>query len=91
MEKPDLKILIGSTLAMLACSTGANAASAGAFPEKPVRIIVPFAPQGPNDILARLVGQRLAESWKQQVIVDNRPGGGKVIGTAAAARAAPDG
>jgi len=63
----------------------------GSYPNKPLRIIVPFAPNGPNDILARMVGQKLTAAWKQQVIVDNRPGGGTVIGTELAARAAPDG
>ena len=52
---------------------------------------MPFAPNGPNDILARMVGQKLTAAWKQQVIVDNRPGGGTVIGTELAARSAPDG
>jgi tripartite-type tricarboxylate transporter receptor subunit TctC len=68
-----------------------GAGIAASFPVKPIRIIVPFAPGGPNDILARLVGQRLAESWGQQVIIDNRPGGSTMIGTEMAAKAAPDG
>ncbi len=62
-----------------------------AYPMKPIRIIVPFAPGGPNDILARLVGQKLTESWGKQVIIDNRPGGGTIIGTDLAAHATPDG
>jgi tripartite-type tricarboxylate transporter receptor subunit TctC len=68
-----------------------GAGIAASFPVKPIRIIVPFAPGGPNDILARLVGHRLAESWGQQVIIDNRPGGSTMIGTEMAAKAAPDG
>lgn len=89
----DWKCLLGSALALSTAASTAHAASdaAGAYPQKPLRIIVPFAPQGPNDILARLVGQRLTEIWKQQVIVENRPGGGTVIGTDAAARAPADG
>src|SRR5688500_8880650 len=79
-------------LAMPCISAAADAPrAAAAYPAKPIRIIVPFAPQGPNDILARLVGQRLTETWAQQVIVDNRPGGGTVIGTEVAARASADG
>ena len=68
-----------------------GAGTAASFPVKPIRIIVPFAPGGPNDILARLVGQRLAEAWGQQVIIDNRPGGSTMIGTEIAAKATPDG
>jgi tripartite-type tricarboxylate transporter receptor subunit TctC len=84
----------GCTLALLAAANAAyaqRAAGAAGYPSKPIRIIVPFAPQGPNDILARLVGQKLTETWGQQIIVENRPGGGTVIGTEVAARAAPDG
>lgn len=61
------------------------------YPVKPIRIIVPFAPGGPNDILARTLGQKLTERWGKQVIVDNRPGGGTVIATELTARASPDG
>ena len=67
------------------------AGSAGAYPSKPIRIIVPFAPGGPNDLLARMVGQKLTERWGQQVLADNRPGGGTVVGTEIAARAPADG
>lgn len=65
--------------------------AAAEYPEKPVRIIVPFAPGGPNDILARVVGQKFTESWGRQVIIDNRAGGGTIIGSELAARATPDG
>ena len=61
------------------------------YPVKPVRIIVPFATGGPADVYARAVAQRLSESLGQAFIVDNRPGGGAVVGTDAAAKAAPDG
>jgi tripartite-type tricarboxylate transporter receptor subunit TctC len=61
------------------------------FPQKPIRIIVAFPPGGGTDIVARIVGQKLSEAWGQQVIVDNRAGASGVIGTEAAARAAPDG
>ena len=77
-------------LALAVFAANAQAAET-AYPVKPIRIIVPFAPGGPNDILARLVGQKLTESWGKQVIVDNRPGGGTIIGTDLAAHATPDG
>ena len=76
--------------ALVACFTAAGAA-AQTYPVKPVRIVVPFAPGGSNDILARVIGQKLTEIWGQQVIAENRPGGGTVIGTEVVAKSAPDG
>ena len=61
------------------------------YPAKPVRVIVPFAPGGSADVFGRFVAQRLQESLGQSFVVDNRPGGGSVIGTDAVAKAAPDG
>jgi tripartite-type tricarboxylate transporter receptor subunit TctC len=61
------------------------------FPNKPIRLIVPFPPGGPNDIIARVVGQRMSELIKQPVVIDNRAGQGGVLGTDAVAKAAPDG
>ncbi|WP_326539676.1 tripartite tricarboxylate transporter substrate binding protein [Pseudorhodoferax sp.] len=66
-------------------------AVADTFPDKPVRLIVPFPPGGGTDILARPVAQKLAERWKQPVVVDNRAGAGGAIGSEAGAQAAPDG
>ncbi len=67
------------------------AASAQDFPSKPIRLIVPFPPGGPNDLIARVVGQKMSELLKQQVVIDNRGGAGGVTGTDAVAKAAPDG
>jgi tripartite-type tricarboxylate transporter receptor subunit TctC len=67
------------------------AVSAQDFPSKPIRLIVPFPPGGPNDLIARVVGQKMSELLKQQVVIDNRGGAGGVTGTDAVAKAAPDG
>ena len=66
-------------------------AAAEDFPNKTIRLIVPFPPGGPNDIIARVVGQRMSEILKQTIIVDNRSGQGGVVGTDIVAKAAPDG
>src|SRR5499427_1534308 len=66
-------------------------ARADAFPEKPLRFVVGFTPGGPSDIIARALGQKLSETWGQQVVIENRPGAGGNIAAEAAARSAPDG
>ena len=67
------------------------AGAAQDFPTKPIKLIVPFPPGGPNDIIARVVGQRMSELVKQPVIIENRSGQAGVLGTDAVAKAAPDG
>jgi tripartite-type tricarboxylate transporter receptor subunit TctC len=66
-------------------------ATAQDFPSKTIRLIVPFPPGGPNDIIARVVGQRMSEILKQTIIIDNRSGQGGVVGTDVVAKAPPDG
>jgi tripartite-type tricarboxylate transporter receptor subunit TctC len=66
-------------------------ASAQDFPNRPIRLIVPFPPGGPNDIIARVVGSRMSELLKQPVLIDNRGGQGGVLGTDLVAKAKPDG
>lgn len=61
------------------------------YPNRPVRMIVPFAPGGGSDIVARILGQALSEEWTHPVVIDNRPGGGSTIGTAIAAKSPADG
>ena len=80
--------LIVGWLGACLCAGGAVAQT---FPSKPIRIVVPFTPGGPNDILARMIGQRYTAVWGQQTLVDNRPGGGTVIGTDIVAKAPADG
>ena len=77
--------------AFLFCVTSAGTAVAQDYPSRPVRIVVPFPAGGTTDIIGRIVGQRLTRDWKQQVLIDNRPGGGANIGAELAMRAAPDG
>ncbi|MCX7137100.1 MAG: tripartite tricarboxylate transporter substrate-binding protein, partial [Proteobacteria bacterium] len=69
----------------------ANDAAAQKWPEKPVRIVTPFAPGGGTDVFARMLAQRLTEVYGQQFIVDNRPGAGSTTGTEFVARAPADG
>src|SRR5262245_56801974 len=78
-------------MAPLVPGDAAFAQSAEKYPDKPIKIIVPFAPGGSVDVLARLIGQKLTESWGQPILVESRPGAGTMIGTAAAARSDPDG
>jgi len=73
------------------CITISVARAEDAYPSKSIRIIITVAPGGGSDITARTVGQKLTESWKQQVIVDNRPGGNGIIGMEIGAHANPDG
>ena len=88
-----LQGLRGLGLALLGCTVPTAFAQnpAAGYPAKPIRIIVGYTPGGANDILARLVGQKMSETFGQQVIVENRPSAGAVIGTDAVAKAAPDG
>ncbi|MGE5525871.1 MAG: tripartite tricarboxylate transporter substrate binding protein [Rhodospirillaceae bacterium] len=74
-----------------AVAAAADQSDAARFPARPVRAIVPYAPGGGTDILARVIGEKLYECWQQPLIVDNRPGGGTVIGTELVARAPADG
>ncbi len=78
-------------LSAILISEAARAQTAAAYPTRTIRWIVGYTPGGTADMLARAVGQKLAETWGQQVIVENRPGGGTNIGTEVAAKAPPDG
>ena len=85
-------VVVLAGLGLVAAIGGARAAEPGKnYPTRSVRMIVPFAPGGSNDIMARLLGQKLTEAFGQQFIVDNRPGASGIIGTEIAAKATPDG
>jgi tripartite-type tricarboxylate transporter receptor subunit TctC len=76
---------------LIACVAFYTAASAAAYPERPLRLVVPYSAGGSTDTVARIVGQRLSERLGQQIVVDNRTGAGTLIGTEIVARSAPDG
>ena len=82
-------ILAACVLGAALCA--AHAQDAADYPQKPIRIIVGFTPGGGPDITARHIAQKLSENWKQQVIVENRPGAGGTVAAGMVARAAPDG
>src|SRR5690606_35127484 len=79
-------VLLGTVLGACALAAGAQK-----YPNRPVRLIVPFAPGGGTDILARTLGQKLGEAFGVSVVIDNRPGGGGVVGSETAVRAVADG
>ena len=85
----NLNLLVIALLGLAACALGACALAA--YPEKPIRIIVPYPPGGMTDILARAIGQKLGDKLGQPVVIDNRAGAGGTIGSNLAAKSAPDG
>jgi tripartite-type tricarboxylate transporter receptor subunit TctC len=89
--KRNYRRLQVSIAAVTLCLAAAGQSTAQEYPTKPIRIIAQFAPGSSTDTTARIIAQRLSEDWGQQVIVDNRPGAGGVVGTEIGARAAPDG
>ena len=90
MHRP-LRLRRCTVLALSALCAASTPALAQTYPTKPVRVIVPFPPSGAADILTRTLGQKLGEAWRQQLVVDNRPGAGGNLGLELAAKAPPDG
>jgi tripartite-type tricarboxylate transporter receptor subunit TctC len=85
---PRRVVLALASVALLLPAPGHSQAT---YPNKPIRIVVPFAPGGSTDLLARRVGDKLAAAWGQPVVVDNRPGAGGTVGADFVAKSAPDG
>jgi tripartite-type tricarboxylate transporter receptor subunit TctC len=86
-----MKRFLVSACALAAFSTAAFSQDAASYPNRPIRVIVPFAPGGGLDISTRLIGAKLTEKWGQNIVVDTRPGAATIVGTEIASKAAPDG
>ena len=92
MPRISLRIAGAALAALLpAADAYAQAEAAKNYPSRPVRWVVPFTPGASNDIIARLIGQKLSEAWGQQFVVDNRPGAGGAVGAETVAKAPSDG
>ncbi len=86
------RTLVRAMLATVALGTvGAAALAQGAYPNKPVKIVVAFTAGGPTDVVARLIGQKLTDKWGQQVVVENKPGAAGLLGSEQVAKAPADG
>jgi len=84
-------VVVCASCVLLSLGLVSPAIAQTAYPSKPIRMIVPYPPGGGLTPTARLISQKLSETWGQQVLVDNRGGGNTVIGSEAVAKAAPDG
>ena len=83
--------IVYKALAALALSALATTASAQQYPEKPIRLVIPFPPGGGTDVVARVIAQKLGESTGWTLVADNKPGSGGSVGLSLAGKAAPDG
>ena len=86
-----MQIVAGSLLVAALCASSFTAAHAQAYPNKPVRLVMPFAPGGFTDVVARIISQRLSMAMGQQFVIENKAGAGSIIGTDFVAKSAPDG
>jgi tripartite-type tricarboxylate transporter receptor subunit TctC len=88
---PAVRFSLFAVLAIWASSAAVAEDLSASFPNRPIRLIVPFPAGGPSDIVARVIGQKMSEDWGQPVVIENRPGANTIIGAQAAAKAPPDG
>ncbi|PXW95244.1 tripartite-type tricarboxylate transporter receptor subunit TctC [Sphaerotilus hippei] len=86
-----LKLLLACCGAVLAMITSAPARAAGAYPDKPIQLVIPFPPGGATDVIGRMLGKVLADRLGQSVVIENRAGAGTIVGAGYVAKAAPDG
>ena len=86
-----IRNIANALLAAAAVCVAAPAAAAGDYPSKPIRIVVPYAPGGGSDVLARIIGEGLPREWGQPVVIENKPGASGTTASEAVSRAAPDG
>ena len=92
MKRAAARMIVSATAVLSAAAGAAQMPQqAAVYPARPIRLVVPVPPGGSSDGMARILGQRLTESWGQQVLVDNRPGAAEIIGTDIVAKATPDG
>src|SRR5688572_15303942 len=94
MMEEAMRKIAATAFALCAIASGSawsQADPAANYPNKTIRFVVPFTTGGPNDIFARLIGQRLAERWGQQIAVDNRAGANGMVGADNVAKSPPDG
>jgi tripartite-type tricarboxylate transporter receptor subunit TctC len=90
-EMVRLRPLAATCVCLIAGSVSAQVSDSARYPVRAIRIVVPLAPGGPSDLLARTVGQKMTEAWGQQVVVDNRAGANGIVGCEIVAKSAPDG
>ena len=91
MQKNIFVIVIAGLLWAMGVTYGAMAQTTAPYPVRPIRMLVPFAPGGATDIIARALAQKLSDAFGQQVVVDNRAGGGGTIAAMMASKSPPDG
>ena len=84
-------LLVAAAVLLAAPALAQERSEVESFPNRSIRIVVPFPAGGPSDVLARLIGQKMTENWGQPVVIENRPGANTVLGAQQVVKAAPDG